>query len=91
MSDSIFCRIQPESRARAADDVFLHHDRAEIVRAILQCHLADIRPLRHPGTLHILEIIEEDPGQRLHPQIFRDTVAVLRLSARCARAGTSSR
>ncbi len=59
-----------EGRAGLADDVFLNHDAAEVVRAEFQRDLADFLALRHPRALDVGEIIEVNPAQRLRPQIF---------------------
>ena len=40
--------IQPEGRTGAANDVFFHHHRAEIVRSISERDLADVRTLGDP-------------------------------------------
>ena len=58
-----------ERRARLRHDIFLNHDAAKVVRAILERHLADFLALRHPRALDVGEIIEVDPAQRLRPQI----------------------
>ena len=42
-----------------------------------ECDLADIRTLRHPGALHVLDVVEENPGQRLCPQIFSHASGLL--------------
>ena len=55
-------RIETEGGAGTADDVFLHHDGAEIVRAIFQSDLADLRPLRDPRALDVGNIVEKYAG-----------------------------
>src|SRR6266576_712258 len=59
-----------EGRAGLRYDVLLDHDAAEVVRAELERDLADVRPLRDPRALHVFEIVEVDPAQRLRAEIF---------------------
>src|ERR1035437_10411143 len=59
-----------ESCSGLRHDIFLNHDAAEIVRAKFQRDLANFLSLRHPRALHIREIIEVNPAQRLRPQIL---------------------
>ena len=40
--------VQPERGAGGADDILFHHDRTEIIGAVLQSHLSNARPLCHP-------------------------------------------
>src|SRR5262245_24511383 len=65
--------METEGGAGAADDVFLHHDGAEIVRAIFQSDLADLRPLRDPRALDVGNVVEKYAGQCLHAQVFGGT------------------
>src|SRR5207253_8425801 len=39
--------------------------------------LSDLRALRHPGTLHVVDVVQENPGQCLCPQIFSHPSGVL--------------
>jgi len=57
-------------RAGLGHDIFLDHDAAEIVRAVFQRHLPDLQALRDPRALDVLEIIQINPRERLHPQIL---------------------
>ena len=66
-------RIQPKSRAGAAHDIFLHHDRSEVVRPVFQGHLADVRALRHPRALDVGKVVQENAGKCLHAEILRHT------------------
>ena len=59
-----------ESRAGLRHHVLLNHDAAEVVRAVFQRDLADLESLRDPGALYIRNIVQVNPAQRLHPQIF---------------------
>lgn len=59
-----------EGCARLADNVFLDHDAAEVVRAELERDLADFLSLGDPRTLDVGEIVEVDAPQRLRAQIF---------------------
>ena len=59
-----------EGRAGLADDIFLNHDAAEVVRAEFQRNLADFQTLRDPRALDVGEIIQVNPAQRLRPQIL---------------------
>ena len=84
-------RIQAKRRPGAAHDVFLHHHGSEIIRAVLQRHLADLRPLRHPRALDVRNVVQENAGERLRPQIFRPRRWAGPLSGPCSPAETSSR
>jgi len=75
-------RVQSECRPGAAHHILFHHHRTEIIRAISERDLSDLRALRHPGTLHIVDIVEENPGQCLCPQIFSYSGGVLHLQNR---------
>src|SRR5204862_5209370 len=59
-----------EGRARLRDHVLLNHDAAQIIGAVLQRDLANVRTLRHPGTLDVRDVVQVNPAQRLGPQIF---------------------
>src|SRR5438477_9200211 len=63
--------VQPKRCSGAAYHIFFHHHAPEIVGPKFQCHLPNPRPLRHPGALDILDVVQKNPGQRLRPQIFR--------------------
>src|SRR5213594_1155458 len=59
----------PPGRARGGDDVLLHHQGPEVVRAEAQRHLADLRPHRHPRRLDVGDVVEHDARDRLSAQI----------------------
>jgi hypothetical protein len=59
-----------EGRTRAADDIFLDHDAAEIVCAVFQRHLPDVESLRDPRALHARKVVEVDARERLRLEIF---------------------
>src|SRR4029453_6272173 len=62
-------RVEPEGGAGTADNVFLHHAGAEIIRAVFQRDLADLRPLGDPRALDIGNVVEKYAGQRLRAQV----------------------
>src|SRR5881628_125835 len=76
-----------EGRPRLRHDILLDHDTAQIIRAVLESDLANILTLRDPGTLHIGNVVEVNPAQRLGPQIlvcadsWRLELRVLRLKS----------
>src|SRR5678816_1092818 len=78
-------RIETEGGAGTADDVFLHHDGAEIVRAIFQSDLADLRPLGDPRALDVGNIVEKYAGQCLHAQVFSGTGRMIDFQDRVLR------
>lgn len=62
--------VEAEGGAGAGDDVFFHHDAAEIIGAELEGDLADFRTLGDPRALDVFEVVEKDPGDRLHAEVF---------------------
>ena len=67
------CLIRAKRCSGRGNDIFFHHDAAKIVGAKFQGNLADRWALGDPTRLHVREIIEKDPGQRLGPQILLGT------------------
>src|ERR1051325_2974475 len=63
-------RTHTERGAGLADHVLFDHDAAEIVRAILQRDLSNLRPLGDPGALDVGNVIEVNARQRLGPEVF---------------------
>ena len=57
-------------RAGRGDDVLLDHDAAHIVAAEAQAKLAGLQPLRDPGRLNVLDVVEIDARDRQVLQIF---------------------
>src|SRR5437773_4672042 len=64
--------------ARGGDDVLLHHERAEVIGAERERHLADLRSHRHPGSLDIGHVVQHDARDRLRAEI-RDGVGLLEM------------
>src|SRR2546428_767576 len=56
-------------RARCRDDVFFHHERAEVVRAEPQRHLPHLHPHRDPRRLNVGDVFEHDARDRLRLEI----------------------
>lgn len=59
-----------EGGAGGGDDIFLEHDGAEVVGAVLKGDLSDVLALGDPGTLDTGNIVEVDPGQGLGAQVI---------------------
>ena len=59
-----------EGGAGLRDDIFLDHDAAEIIGAVFQRDLADLRSLGDPGALDVGKVIEINAAERLRAQIF---------------------
>src|SRR6185503_5556530 len=49
------------ARAGGGDDIFLDHYRAHIISTESQRALAELQPLRQPGSLYVLDVVEKQP------------------------------
>ena len=72
-------------------DVLLDHDAADVIAAEAQSELAGLQALRHPGRLHVQNVLQIKPRNR---QRLADTRPPSPLPSRiaratCSRAGTS--
>ena len=76
--------------AGGADDVLLDHHAAHVVGAEGQAQLPDLAALRHPRRLHVVEVVEDEPGDRQRAQVV-DAGRLAAAAARCARADSSRR
>ena len=55
--------------ARRSNHVLLEHDGAKIVGTEEQGDLSDFGPLRHPRTLHMIDVVEDEAGDGECPQV----------------------
>src|SRR5207244_2590029 len=78
-------RVQAKSRPGGAHHIFLHHYRTEVVGAIFERHLPDLRALRTPRTLDVVDVVQKNPRERLRAKIFRHTCRLLYLQDRVLR------
>ena len=56
--------------AGGTDDVFLQHGTAEVVDAITQADLGDLRSLGNPGCLQILDVVQKQPADSNCTQVI---------------------
>src|SRR5207237_4470036 len=59
-----------EGRPGLADDIFFNHDTAQVVGPVFERNLTNLLPLSNPRTLDVLDVIQIDAAQGLHPQVF---------------------
>lgn len=52
--------------------VLLQHDRAEVVRAVVQRQLADLLAGRQPTALDVGDVVHEEPRDGDHPQVLEE-------------------
>src|SRR5207253_5014559 len=55
---------------RRADDVLLDHDAAHVVGAVSEAQLTDFAALRHPGRLQVVEVVEDNSGDRERAEVI---------------------
>ena len=75
--------------AGGAHDVFLDHHAAHVVGAVGQAQLPDLAALRHPRGLQVVEVVEDDAGDRQRAQVVEAGRLGAR-RARCAPADSST-
>src|SRR4030043_174431 len=80
---SHFGFVHMEARPGCLDDILFKHGAAEIVDSVLQGEPRHGSSLGDPGSLDVVDIIEQDAGECDHPEVF---VAARPLAAEAAPA-----